>query len=387
MPRPQAREAEERRVQPPFLLSAVGRRLSAPLLMLLLARPVLAASPTIPDQLVPAPTRDQKIVRRWSVAGDPRGIAVGADGTIYVGLAQSQSVIAVDPKSGAVTKKVVLDSAEIAATKELVTLRTNADGTRLYIANGSDESATILSLPDLAVVREITIEGESIRDALPDPLGRYVYLLGRRVHVFDAAGEKELHTLPFAEPGAIAAGPKHLAVIGSNDFGNAKATAVALYDTTTFRELARDPLETADAVVGALFSPDESTILAISPAHLFERPVVRSAKTMTRGADGQLRMSADFGDFTNSNTLCMPEGAGPQIFALAPDNSVVYAERRCSTAGSFVGSRRHVNPVSLYGIAAYAIALDPSTKTIAATDRSGYLTIYRMPVRDPKSAR
>ena len=33
-------------------------------------------------------------------------------------------------------------SAEIASTKELVTMRTNRDRTRLYIANGTDESAT-----------------------------------------------------------------------------------------------------------------------------------------------------------------------------------------------------------------------------------------------------
>ena len=76
-------------------------------------------------------------MRRWALAGDPRGVAIGADGTIYVGLAQPQAVIAVDPKSGAVKKKVILDSAEIAATKELVTLRTNADRSLLYVANGS----------------------------------------------------------------------------------------------------------------------------------------------------------------------------------------------------------------------------------------------------------
>src|ERR1041385_5381155 len=97
--------------------------------------------------LTPAPTHDQKVIRRWKVDGDPHGIAVGRDGTLYVGLAQPQAVIAVDAKTGAIKNRLVLDSAEIASTKELVTLRTSADGALLYIANGSDESASILGLP------------------------------------------------------------------------------------------------------------------------------------------------------------------------------------------------------------------------------------------------
>ncbi|MBV9496814.1 MAG: hypothetical protein JOZ54_21400, partial [Acidobacteria bacterium] len=162
------------------------------------------AQPPAPESLTAVATRDQKIVRRWNVPGDPRGLALGKDGTIYVGLAQSQAVIAVDPKTGAVKSRLVLDSAEIASTKELVTLRTNRDASRLYIANGSDESASILALPDLHVLREITMEGETIRDAIPDPKGRYLYLLGRKVHVFDANGEKEIKTIEFNDPMAIA---------------------------------------------------------------------------------------------------------------------------------------------------------------------------------------
>src|ERR1700737_4979787 len=183
-----------------------------------------------PPVLTTVPTRDQKIVRRWSVTGDPRGLALGADKMIYIGLAQPQAVIAVDAQTGVVRKNVVLDSAEIASTKELVTLRTNRDRTRLYIANGSDESASILSLPDLAIRREITMEGEPIRDVLPDPNGRYLYLLGRRVHVFDAAGEHEIRTISIEEPMAIATTTSGslLAVIGSETFGTNKATVVAL---------------------------------------------------------------------------------------------------------------------------------------------------------------
>lgn len=350
------------------------------MLLTLSAALLLAATPPPqPGPLTAVPTRDTKIVRRWSLEGDPHGVAIGRDGTLYVGLAQPQAVLAVDPKSGAVKKRVVLDHAEIAATKELVTLRTNADASRLYIANGSDESAVILSLPDLGVLREITIEGEAIRDAIPDPKGRYLYLLGRRVHVYDASGENELHTLPIEDPMAIAASEHFLAVVATQDFGSAKATSVALYETSAFKELARDPLETADKIEGAVFAADEKAIVAISRDHLFEKPVVRSAKTMTKGNDGQMRMNGDFGDFVNSDRICLPDNAGPQILTLAPNNMLLYAERRCSMSGAFTGSQRRIVPASLYGVSAYALAYDRDTNSLAVTDRAGYLTIYKVP--------
>ena len=343
--------------------------------MLLTSSAAFAAD--IPDQLTAVSTRDQKIVRRWTLGGDPRAVTIGRDGTVYVGLAQPQAVIAVDPKNGAVKKKIVLDSAEIASTKELVSMRLNRDGTRLYIANGSDESAMILGLPDLHVIREITMEGEAIRDALPDPAGHYLYLLGRRVHVYDANGEHEIHTLPIDEPMAIAATPETLAVVATEDFGNAKATSVALYDTTSFREIARDPLQTTDKIEEAVITRD--ALVAISREHLLEKPLAVHEKTMTKGADGRMRMSADFGDFVNSQRICLPEGSGPQIMTLASNDLLLYAERRCTSSGAFTGTPRRVTPASLYGVAAYAIAYDNQSNTLAVTDRAGTLTIYKVP--------
>jgi len=349
-------------------------------LLTLSAAILLAATPPPqPENLTAVPTRDTKIVRRWTLPGDPHGIAIGRDGTLYVGLAQTQAVIAVDPKTGAVKNRVVLDKAEIAATKDLVTLRTSSDASRLFIANGSDESAVILALPSLGVLREITIEGEAIRDAVPDPKGRYLYLLGRRVHVYDFSGEHELHTLPIEDPMAIAASEHFLAVVASEDFGSAKATSVALYETSDFKELARDPLETSDKIEGAVISADEKAIVAISRDHLLEKPVVRTAKTMTKGSDGQLRMNADFGDFVNSDRICLPDNAGPQILTLASNNMLLYAERRCNVSGAFTGSQRRINPASLYGVSAYALAYDRDTNSLAVTDRAGYLTIYKVP--------
>jgi hypothetical protein len=290
---------------------------------------VSAALPLHSQTLDTVPAHDAKIVKRWALAGDPHGVAVGADGTLYVGLAQPQAVVAIDPKTGAVKKKVVLDSAEIASTKELVTLRIS--GSRLFIANGSDESATILSLPDLAVLREITIEGEPIRDALPDPRGRYLYLLGRRVHVYDAGGERELHALDVGDPMAIAANGKTLAVIAPE--------GAVLFDTSTFTETAR--LKTNGAADVALFAND-------------------ALVTLSRDA------------------VCLPEGSGPQIAALAPNNVLLFAERRCEASSALTGGG-HVTPVSLYGVSAYALAYDRAANALVTTERAGYLTIYKVP--------
>jgi hypothetical protein len=344
-----------------------------------------AALPLRPQTLNPVATRDTKIVKRWSLTGEPRGVAIGRDGTIYVGLAQPQAVAAIDPKTGTVTKQVVLDSAEIASTKELVTMRITRDGSRLIIANGSDESATILSLPGLAVLREITMEGEAIRDALPDPKGRFLYLLGRRVHVFDANGETELHTLKIDDPMAIAASANGatLAILGSETFGQNKATVAALYDTATFTELARDPMQTDRAVEAALFADNDRVLMAVGREWLYEKPLTsQAAKTMTSSdgtPTGQMRMKIDFGDLTSSERACLPEGSGPQIATLASPTLLLYAERRCSTSGVFTGSNRRVTPASLYGVNAYAVAYDPQSNTLVTTDKTGFLTIYKVP--------
>lgn len=312
-------------------------------------------------EVLPAvPTADKKVIRRWSVAGDPRGVAHGSDGTIYVGLAQPQAVIAVDPKSGEIRNRVILDSADIASTKELVTMRTNADRTRLYIANGSDESASILSLPDLGVLREITMEGETIRDALPDPGGRYLYLLGRRVHVYDKNGTTELRTLPIEDPMAIAtnASGSLLAVVATEDFGNAKATSVALFDTKTFTQVRRDPLQTTETIQAAMFGNRDRALIVLSRDHLFEKS----------------------GNALNTDRICLPEGSGPQIATLGgTDALLLYAERRCSASGAFSGTDRTVMPASLYGVNAYAVAYDKSSNALIVTDRAGFLTLYSVP--------
>jgi hypothetical protein len=284
---------------------------------------------------------DSRVVKRWPLPGDPRGIAVAADGTIYAGLAQPQAVVAIDPVTGATKRKVILDSPDIASTKELVSLR--IAGKRLFIANGSDESASILSLPDLTVLREITIEGEPIRDALPDPQGRFLFLLGRRVHVYDVAGKHELRALPIEDPTAIATNGRRLAVFDAKGF--------TLFDTSTFSASAhRD----APGVEAAVFQGD--ALFAAARGALFEI----SGNRIIRDA------------------ICLPNGSGPQITTVAGTGLVLLAERACSSS-AFAAADRTVIPASLYGVDAYALAYDAAHNLVLTTERGGYLTIYRVP--------
>jgi hypothetical protein len=357
-------------------------RISLVLLAALATSAFAEPATTIPDALTSISSGNRKIVHRWALPGDPRGVAIGTDGTIYVGVAEPQMVLAIDPKSGAVKKRLVLDSAEIASTKELVTMRTNPDRTRLFIANGSDESATILRLPDLAVMREITMEGETIRDAVPDPQGRYLYLLGRRIHVFDGEGKTELRSLPIDEPMALAASANGalLAVLATEDFGSTKATVVALFDTATFAEVARDPLQTEKTIEGAMFAAGDRSIVAFSRDTMFEKRLTSRPTRITKAGTATSTMRVDIGELVNSTHVCLPQGSGPQVATLtSTDALLVYAERRCDASGTFTGSSHGVTPASLYNVNAYAVAYDKASNALVATDRAGFLTIYTVP--------
>lgn len=224
------------------------------------------------------------------------------------------------------------------------------------------------------------MEGETIRDAIPDPRGRYLYLLGRRVHVFDGAGDTELRTLDIENPMALAVSSDGglLAVFATEDFGNARATSVALFETTSFAQVTRDPMQTEKTIEAAMFAAKDRSLVAFSRDSLFEK-AIRSRPVQISGQEGE-RMRVAIGDLVNSNRVCLPEASGPQIASLTDDDTiVVYGERRCSASGAFSGSARGVTPASLYGVNAYAVAFDPATRTLVATDRDGFLTIYHVP--------
>lgn len=320
-------------------------------------------------------------MKKWVLPGKPRGLAFH-DGVAYVGLRDRQSVLAVDIATGRILGEAILDSADIAATKDFVTLRVSPDGKRLSVANGSDESATILSLPDLAIVREIGLEGETIRDALMDPSGRYLFLLGNRIHLFDAAGSKELRTFEVDDPMAMAINStgSALAVAHSERFGNGTATVVSLFDLSTFKQGDQEPLQTERRIVSMMFAAGDRSLVVFARDWIGEKPLRARVEKRLFNEGDKMRMRIDFGDLTNSEAACLPEIVGPQIAVHGPNPSVIlFAERRCSVSGSFTASQRNVSTASIYGVSAYAVAFDPGTDTLLTTDPSGFLTIYRAP--------
>jgi hypothetical protein len=281
-----------------------------------------------------------------------------------------------------VIQERVLDRAEIAATKEIVALRMTADRKSLVAANGSDESVTILSIPELAVTREIGLEGEAIRDALPDPAGKYLYVLGRALHVYDAAGAAPIRTIREPAPMAIAADStgRYLAVVGSEKFDNGDATVVALFDTTNFKEIAREPLQTDRTITAAAFAANDSAIVVVADDWFAEKSV-RSRGTRGLQLDGgKARVKIDFGDLVSSQKICLAPGAGAQILASGFEaSSVIFAEKRCASGETFTASQRLVAAKSIYGVDAAALAVDRSSRLVWVTDPKGFVTAYRAP--------
>lgn len=326
-------------------------------------------------------SRDKRILKRWSISGSPRGLALGPDRILYVGLSEPQSVAAIDLSTGSIVREVVLDDPDIASTKELVTMRIAAGGKRLVVAHGSDESVSILSLPELGVIREITLEGEVIRDVVADPAGRFLYVLGRQVHVYDFDGDERLRSIANIDPMAIAtnATGSLLAIVGTEKFGEVAATVVAIHDTATMNEIVREPLQTDRVIVSAAFAAGDRALVVAAKDWMAEKSL--EARPQSGGPSASdLRMKIQFGDLMNSQRICLPDGSGPQILTAGKTASIIlFAEKRCSASASFDAAPRRVTLSSIYGIDAYALAFDPASSSIFATDRKGFVTQYRMP--------
>lgn len=325
------------------------------------------------------------MVSRWQLDGTPRAIALGGDGVLYVGLADTQEIAAIEPATGRVIARQQIDREEIAATKDFVSMRRTAAGDRLVIAHGSDESVSIYSLPDLAPVREILVEGELVRDAVPAPDGSFVAVLGRDVHVWSRDGRQLVRVLRELDPMALAVSSdgKTLAVIGRETFPSGAVSMAMFFDTATWEETFRRPLQTEREIRGAMYAADDSVIVVWTDDWLAEveaRPVQSNFDTSGRAP----RVRVGFGDLVNSESVCLPEVSGPQGVVLAKESVLVIAERRCSTSGSMSGSRRVLRSASLTGVEAWSIVWDEERELVIASDPRGTLTMYSLPAPQPR---
>jgi hypothetical protein len=137
-------------------------------------------------------------------------------------------------------------------------------------------------------------------------------------------------------------------------------------------------MQTDKTIEGAFFAARDRTLIAFSRDSLFEKPLSGRPNSVRTEKDGTVSLVV--GDLVNSEHVCLPEGSGPQVVALlATDTQLAYAERRCSSAGSFTGSTVGVTAASLYGVNAYAMVYDKATNTLVATDKAGFLTVYHVP--------
>lgn len=326
--------------------------------------------------------RSVNVVRRWSLPGTPRGLAVDRDGLVYVGLSDRQSILRIDPSRDLLEKEIVLDRPEIASTKEIVTLRFDRSraGERLLAANGIDESLTILSTPELAVLREITLEGEVVRDAVGDPLGRYLYILGRDVHIFDHQGAMKIRTIREPRPSAISVSRtgRLLAVAGSERISGIEVTTVALWDVETMKELERIPMQTDAKVVGLTFAAGDRALVAATETAVLQLALDRdkTEKALIAADDG-LRTNIAAADLISTDTVCIDPSSSPQVISLGPTGSeLLFPEKRCGRGGSMTGGPRYVSVQSLYPLEAFAIAWDPTREAVFATS-GDQLVLYR----------
>jgi WD40 repeat protein len=350
------------------------------LILALSAAPAIDAATTIES----VTTRGRGVVKKLTLDGEPRGLAVSRDGTVYVGMANAQSIVAIDPSRNTILREVVLDDPDIAATKEIASLRIDPRGERLVAAHGSDESVTILSLPDLAILREITLEGERVRDAVADSRGRYLVILGRDVRIFDYDGNREIRTVRGLDPMAIAISDDGalLAVVGSEQFSSGRATIVSLWDLDSLKEISREPLQTDRRITAATFAAGGQALVVASADWLGEKVLFSKSEgaAMSEDEEGKMRITFRFDDIVSGETICLSDQSGPQALAVDSSGSIVYfPEKRCGSHGGLVGAPRRVRGAPLYSIDAYAIAIDPASSNLWATDRSGTLTLYRAP--------
>ena len=253
--------------------------------------------------------------------GDPRGVAIGADGTVYVGLA------AIAGRHRDRSRRPARSGSRSSSTPPRSRRRKSwsrcariADRTRLYIANGSDESATDPLAPR---PRRPPRDHDGRRDdprRRPRSEGPLRLLLGRRVHVFD---DERRHGTAHARRSTIRWRSPRARTARRSRSSRPRTSATRrrprwrCSTRRRSREIAREPLQTQKTIEAAMFADRRPRAVAFSRDSLFEkagvsRPARRSPRAPTAHA-----MTHRLRRLVNSDRVCLPEGSGPQIATLA----------------------------------------------------------------------
>lgn len=369
-----------------------GRSTELIALLTLVVGFTLIAEASTPVPIRGEADRNARILRKWTLPGSPGGLAVGRDGKLFVGLSDRQSIVRIDPSRDLIEKEVILDRPEIASTKDLVTLRIDEAGPvrRLLTANGTDESATILSLDELAIRREITLEGELVRDIHPDPAARFLFVLGRDLHVFDWGGDNPIRTISEPRPMAIAVSSdgSHFAVAGSERIAGTTVTTLGLWTSEPLREIRRIPLQTDAEIVSLSFAAGDRSIVAASTEAILQLTLSERTdqdESALVNTDRGVRMRVRAADLISSDKVCLPDRATPQVMTLGPSGSeILFPEKRCGVGASFTAGRRLVSIDSLYGLEAHSIVFDPSRRAVFASGAGNQVVLYRYEPEDSR---
>lgn len=309
-------------------LPGLARRLNATLLILSLAAPAGAAGDIAfvtcqnGNALSVLDLDNGVEIARWSVPGQPAGIAVSANGEVFTVAPHSKVIRRHDGATGAVLAEITLDGGPMGIAHD-------PQRNRLFVSDWYNARTWVLDAVSLAVTDELSVGAAPAGLGLSDD-GRVLAIAGRdanQVYIFDAASLKLQHQpnvglrpfgLRFAPDGRLFVGN-----VGSNDVSVLDPVSGALLATVP---VGNRPYGVAFAAGHAFVSNQyEDTVSVISLdtlRHELKIDVGEYPEGIDATADGQTVVVTNW--FDNTVTLIdattfttiknLETGDGPRAF-------------------------------------------------------------------------
>ena len=115
-----------------------------------------------------------RIEARVPVGPEPRGVAIAPSGQhAYAAVGVANEVVQIDLNTHKIT-------ARTAVGREPRSLAISADGKTLVATNARSQNISVLELPTLKKLRDISIEGDNLRQATLSPDGRFAYTVNMK---------------------------------------------------------------------------------------------------------------------------------------------------------------------------------------------------------------
>lgn len=130
--------------------------------------------------LVVLEAKDDKlaIVGRVEVGPEPRGVAIAPDGkTAYVAVGAADEVVRVDLDELKVTGRLPVG-------REPRSLALSPDGATLVVSNARSRGVSVVDVAGFRVLKDVSVEGENLRQVTVAADGRYAYLANMKDRQF-----------------------------------------------------------------------------------------------------------------------------------------------------------------------------------------------------------